>query len=241
MKRLLVFAAIACFLLGPVVVACGGYFFRTYDARGAVIFGGFVMAMWLLWTASVILLMLAYFVAKFDVALDAQGVTATADGKTQAMRWNDVAFVEQRWMVYGVHGKLVFLIAWFNGAHRGITLVDRQGLRMMLKNRVGDFPRLVKAVEAQTLARMFPTAWANFQRGARLTFGPYAISTQGIEAGGALLPWPEVKRVHVSRPWVVIEKVGSWTNWAVRDLESVPNVHVMLAVLDERAKSLGRP
>jgi hypothetical protein len=63
-------------------------------------------------------------------------------------------------------------------------------------------------------------------------FGPLAVSQMGLTKGNQTVPWSEIHGVQVQKGYIKIKKQGRWFNFANVPVSSVPNVFVLLSLVD---------
>src|SRR5262245_13959692 len=113
-----------------------------------------------------------------------------------------------------------------------LTLVDKAGRTLQLKNIVKDFPALVVLAKEEKLKRLLTAAAAKFSSGDPLAFGPLTIDQREVRFGDAGLLWAEVESF-TETPCdeitcagaVKIHKRGKLLAWAKPALSDVPNAH----------------
>lgn len=168
------------------------------------------------------------------VQIDPDGVTVLQGDQRQAFRWDEVAELYET-ELGSTTDLWDFLTGWARGKQHMLTLVDKPGRTLELRNVVEDFPALAALVKRETLTRLLPAAQAACSAGEPLRFGPLTIDRQEVRFGDARLPWAEVESF-TDTTWdgaVKVRKRGKFFTWASPPLSDVPNAHVLIAVAQE--------
>ncbi len=190
--------------------------------------------------AGLILCATALWHGNVRVQIDPDGLTLLDVDQRQTCRWDEVAELYERWLNTTGNGLWDMLwdlmTGWARGEHHMLTLVDRAGRRLELRNVVTDFPALVALVKRETLTRLLPAARAALSGGEALTFGPITIDRHEARVGDARLPWAEVESLTGDGSTVKVRKRGTFLTWAEQPLSAVPNAHVLIAVAQDRLK-----
>ncbi len=107
---------------------------------------------------------------------------------------------------------------------------------------VTGYADLAERVQRATFRLLWPAAAARFRAGEAVTFGPFEVSRAGLRFGGKPLPWADLGDVAVASKNLSVKRKGKWLPWAAKELEEVPNPHVLLALIEEaRHPHLPRP
>jgi hypothetical protein len=184
--------------------------------------------------ASLILCATSLWRGNARVQIDRDGITLLDVEQRQTCRWDEVAELYETNLFSIQPNAYDLLTGWARGELHMLTLVDKGGRRLELKNVVNGFPALVALVKRATLIRLLPAAQATFSDGEPMTFGPITIDRQEVRLGNARLPWAEVESVTVSGGDVKIRPRGKFFSWCAGNLGQVPNAHVLLALARER-------
>jgi hypothetical protein len=110
------------------------------------------------------------------------------------------------------------------------------GGRFVLTEWIDEVDALVQSVRARTAARLVPAAHERLLAGHRESFGAVALTETGIEVDGRALPFGELDMVVVSPAGLQLTRHADVGRpWCAVPLARVPNVHVLFALLHERA------
>jgi hypothetical protein len=97
------------------------------------------------------------------------------------------------------------------------------------------FPKLGTLVELEVTRCLLPGALAGYAQGAAVWFGPAGFSQQGVTVGSQTLPWRAVAKIQTQSSMLTIRRRGNWLRyWQSFKSESVPNLCVLEALLDQR-------
>jgi hypothetical protein len=88
-------------------------------------------------------------------------------------------------------------------------------------------------VQKRTFAVLWPRLRERFRAGDRIAFGELEVDYLGLRHNGRLLPWRELKELAIAQGKLSIKQTGKWLPWALLDVGSIPNPHLLFALADE--------
>jgi hypothetical protein len=121
-----------------------------------------------------------------------------------------------------------------------LTIRRTDGTSAKLTPSVSGYPELAAHVQRETFRALWPAVLARFQAGARVEFGPFEVSRAGLRYEKNVLPWADLAEVAVNSKHITVKRKGKWLPWVSKELDDVPNPHVLLALIDE-ARHTARP
>jgi len=172
-------------------------------------------------------------------------------GRVLAFPWDEVRAVQ----IAGLPEKAVLNrpgddsdAFWYDLSRSGhrvfgttLTLTRADGEQVGLPSTLGDFAALGRRVQEETYRRLFPVAWADFQAGQPVAFGPVVCGVAGVTIGKETLPWPEVDGLERAQDKLEVKKVGKKKAWAKADLSDLVNPHVLMGVADAARPTQAEP
>ena len=142
-------------------------------------------------------------------------------------RWEDVVSLTSAVVRHYTNGV-------YTGTTHRYTLIDRQGGKLVLGDVFIKVEELAAAVEAGIFPKLYERAIGSYNAGETLTFGPVILNKTGIQIGKKMYPWSEVKQVSIQRGIVqVSKKDGGWFSGASATASSIPNLRVLLSIVDQ--------
>ncbi len=126
-----------------------------------------------------------------------------------------------------------------NGIYTGTThiytLIKKDGSQLALNDSLDKIEDLAHQIQDRVFPILYPIYAQEYDSGKTLTFGPVTMSKQaGITIGKKNYPWNEVKQVSIQRGFIqVAKKDGGWFSGANVSASSVPNLPVLLSLLDQ--------
>jgi hypothetical protein len=123
----------------------------------------------------------------------------------------------------------------------GVTLAREDGVEAHLGPALSDYGALAEEVQKRTFAVLWPGVRDRFRAGERIGFGELEADALGLRHNGRLLPWREVKELAVAQGKLSVKQAGKWLPWALVDLGSVPNPHLLFALADEARRPYSPP
>ncbi len=115
----------------------------------------------------------------------------------------------------------------------GLTVVRMDGIEAHFGSALTDYARLVERIQKRTFAALWPLARNRFFAGDRLAFGELEVGLAGLRHNGKLLPWRELKELTIAQGKLCLKQTGKWLPWALVDVISVPNPHLLFALAEE--------
>ena len=104
----------------------------------------------------------------------------------------------------------------------------------MLNDSLVKVEELAALIEEGTFPLLYEKAAQQYNTGQTLTFGPVVISKGGILVGKKTYPWQEVKEVSIQQGILkVSKKDGGWFSGASAMASTIPNLRVLLSIIDQ--------
>jgi len=123
----------------------------------------------------------------------------------------------------------------------GLSVAREDGVEAHFGPALTDYERLVDQVQRRSFAFLWPMVWERFQSGATVAFGDLEASPGGIRYTGKFLRWGDLKELSVAQGKLSIKQDGKWLPWALIDVHSIPNPHVLFALAAEAQRSMAVP
>jgi len=180
-------------------------------------FGGVGVVVWILATA----LRRARTVGAVDLYEYEDGFVRTKLSETTVFPWSGVDLVE----TLNVGG------AQDSGSRRRVLLRRRQEETGRASEPL-DLGRDSDRVAALVTAAALPSAVDAARSPAGVRFGALAVGPSGVTVGEKALPWPSVERVVREGDHIRVYRAGASKPWAREPIGAVPNVPVLLAVVE---------
>jgi hypothetical protein len=122
----------------------------------------------------------------------------------------------------------------YTGTTHVYTLLNKRSERLVLSDVFKGVERLAQSIEQAIFSRLYDQAAAQYNSGQAVVFGPVAISKSGIVIGKKTYPWTEVKQVSIHQGALkVSKKDGGWFSGASASAPSIPNLRVLLSIIDQ--------
>lgn len=163
-----------------------------------------------------------------DLAIRAfrDGLTYSHKGKTEAMRWDDMAQVTM-----SLINNLNLHTTFYN-----YTLQSADGRKIAFNyndKAMQNLPQLSDTIQREITNRQLPKAIAAYNAGDTVTFGRLNVSKNGLSNGKETIPWHEVEAVKLQDGAVTVRKKDKWLNWSNVTVGSTPNIYVFLHMVDQ--------
>jgi hypothetical protein len=95
------------------------------------------------------------------------------------------------------------------------------------------YDTLAAEVQKRTFAALWPRILDRFHDGDGIAFGALEATPAGLRHAGKLLPWREVKELVVAQGKLSVKQKGKWLPWALVDIVTIPNPHLLFALAEE--------
>ncbi len=201
-------------------------------------------------TVGVVLLYGALFLAFEEtvVTTSQQGIRRDSIFGSTAIAWNEIS--ETRYLVspvrpriaIGMFGILITMLRRRPRVRLRLTIFSNEGKRIKINSSVHQAREAIGIVLGQTVPRMVDDATARIQRGETVNFGPISLSLSGI-AWKSQFPVAisEISRAEIVGRQLRIKTSQGWRSFIRVRTDRVPNVLVMLDILESIAPRLKPP
>jgi fumarate reductase subunit D len=124
----------------------------------------------------------------------------------------------------------------YTGTTHVYTLFNRQNERLLINDIFVKVDELAKDIEQGIFPLLYARAASEYNAGQKLVFGPVVISKDGIQISKKTYPWTDVKDVSIHQGILkVSKKDGGWFSGASASAASIPNLRVLLTIIDQVA------
>ena len=126
-----------------------------------------------------------------------------------------------------------------NGIYVGTThiytLLDRDGKKVLLNDSFPKVEDLANAVRQNIFPHLYKASADAYNAGQTVQFGPVSINkANGIQMQKKAYRWDEVKEVSIQQGVLkVAKKDGGWFSGANVMVASIPNLDVLLSIIDQ--------
>jgi hypothetical protein len=122
----------------------------------------------------------------------------------------------------------------YSGTTHVYTLVNKQNERLVINDAFTKVEELADAIEQSLFPLLYEPAAQQYNSGQLLVFGPAAISKAGIQIGKKTYPWADVKEVSIHQGILkVTRKDGGWFSGASASAAAIPNLRVLLTIINQ--------
>lgn len=154
---------------------------------------------------------------------------AYSDSKgVQTWRWEQVEEITANIVRHYALGLLT-------GTSQTYTLRKSSGESLVLNESLKDIESFYHHLENSTLKRRYQRLAESYNHGNTVTFGPVHIGKQlGIQIGTKNYPWDEIEQVVINKGILSIKKKnGGWHSKANTPAGEIPNLHILLSVINQ--------
>src|SRR5574341_894956 len=175
------------------------------------------------------------------------GLVYSRGNETNVLRWEDIE---------AVYENLVQTTLIRRGTRQNLgitsaqyTLTDKNGQIFRFDERLGDLNfDLAKGIIPFSITQLgqliimnvtkikLPRAIQTCQSGDKVNFDAFSISQQGLQSGSDSLAWNEVESISLEYGFVVVKKQKQQSDWLRVASWEVPNLHVMLGLVEQVGK-----
>lgn len=141
-------------------------------------------------------------------------------GKTEPIRWDQVEALRQR------------IVRYRGGVTHRYTIQRNDGARFKFNDQLSNVEALGNTIARETTRLLLPRYMAVYQAGQTVTFGRISLNREGVSNGKERLAWQQVKGMKVQASSLFIQKEGTkWLRWNNQAYD-IPNVNMLLALVD---------
>lgn len=115
----------------------------------------------------------------------------------------------------------------------GLTVAREDGVSATFGPALSDYPRLADEVQRRTFAAMWPVVWERFKTGHAVAFDDLELTPAGLRFAQKFLAWKDVKELSIAQNKLTLKQSGKWLPWYLKDASSVPNPHLLFALVEE--------
>jgi hypothetical protein len=231
-------AALAILIFLPVAIAWSVVDDPTPSANPTLV--------WI--TAGLAILYAAAWVAigKTVLTVTDQGVRRESIFGRQEVLWSQIKETRylERPVRFGSHFGLIGLImtAATRSANRSnlvLTLVSQDGTRLKVTSNFRQAREAANAILARILPAMVTSSRSRLRRGEILRFGSIALTLSDLSwKSQPGVPLSELEKAEIAAGSLKVKRTGKWTNFISISPDKVPDVFVLLELLDEFAPQL---
>lgn len=121
------------------------------------------------------------------------------------------------------------------GTTHQYTLVNKQGDKIVVNDAIQNVETLYTHIQNNTLQHRYQRLANAYNSGSPVTFGTVTISKEaGIQIGKKTYPWDEIEEVAINKGMLSVKKKGGkWFSGASATAGSIPNLHVLLSIINQ--------
>lgn len=122
-----------------------------------------------------------------------------------------------------------------SGTTHQYTLVHNNGDKLVINDQIKGIENVFTHVQNNTLQRRYQQLANEFNSGGPVSFGSVSIGKEtGIQIGKKVYPWDEVEEVAINKGMLSVKKKdGGWFSGASATAGTIPNLHVLLSILNQ--------
>jgi hypothetical protein len=146
----------------------------------------------------------------------------------QTWRWDQVQDVTANVVRHYTNGI-------YTGTTHTYTLQKSSGEKLVLNDSLKEIEAFYNHLENNTLQQRYQRLADAYNNGNPVTFGPVTIGKQsGIQIGKKAFPWEEIEEVAINKGYLTIKKKqGGWFSGATAAAGAIPNLHVLLSIINQ--------
>lgn len=177
------------------------------------------------------------------VLVFSEGLAYTQHGKTDIIRWDDVAAVWQN-VIRHFYRQPWQTTHRYTGTTHVYTIKLNDGRKYTFDDALSNVGELGSTIQQESLHHILPRLRQVYEAGQTIPFGALSISKAGISRGYNTLPWDQVKEVEIYEGFLNVYSTKEQTitdliftkgkgTWASVAVAKTPNAFVFKALVDE--------
>jgi len=143
------------------------------------------------------------------------------------VRWEEIAAIWRRSVRHSVHFIPV-------GTSHTFSIQTYGGESLKLTGSIGGVAALGDEIQVAALPYVLSRAMGQLQAGQHVAFSKLQVHQLGLHNGKQLLPWNEVGAITMRNGYLIIKHQGQWRAWLQLPSAQIPNLLVLLTLLDQR-------
>ncbi len=146
----------------------------------------------------------------------------------QTTRWEDINSITSAVTRHYTNGI-------YTGTTHTYTILKRDQTRLVINDAIQKVEEVATKIRTSVYPLIYPAYAQSYNNGKPLSFGPVVLSkADGIQIGKKSYPWDQVAKVTIHQGFVqVAKKGGGWFSGASAAAATIPNLEVMLSILDQ--------
>jgi hypothetical protein len=146
----------------------------------------------------------------------------------QAWRWDEFGSMTSAVTKHYTNGI-------YTGTTHVYTLVKRNGESFKLNDTIANVEELANEIRQNIFPLLYDMYAQAYNQGQVCTFGPVKLSkAEGVQIGRKVYDWNEIEQVAIQKGVLSVKKKGGgWFSGANTSAASVPNLEVLLSIIDQ--------
>lgn len=178
-------------------------------------------------------LLVAYrlMLARTTVAVHQRGLLLKlAPFNTRRLTWEQLSGIASQ----SVQEK--FLTRPLRSYHEAL-LIPAAGRPVRLPRQMQRLPELISRIKAALYPRLLPALQTGFDDGQWIFFGPVTIQQESLQIREHKTPWKNVERIFIRQGCLVVEFRGDSHPSQSMPLSQIPNVELLLQLIQQAVKA----
>lgn len=123
----------------------------------------------------------------------------------------------------------------YTGTTRHYTLANHAGEKLILTDKLQNIESLYSRIQNNTLQLRYQRLSEAYNQGNPVSFGPVTIGKQsGIKIYKKTYSWDAIEEVAINKGMLSVKKKGGgWFSSATVAAGSIPNLHVLLSIINQ--------
>lgn len=123
----------------------------------------------------------------------------------------------------------------YTGTTHTYTFQNNEGARLVMNDQIKDIENLYNLIQKNSLQVRYQKLANAYNTGNPVVFGPVQIGKEsGLQIGKKIYHWSEIEQVAINKGVLSVKKKdGGWFSGASATAGSIPNLHILLSILDQ--------
>ena len=123
----------------------------------------------------------------------------------------------------------------YTGTTHVYTFLKKDGEKFAINDTIDNVEELADRIRKNIFPLIYEECAAAYNQDRACVFGPVKLSkTNGIQIGKKIYPWDEVEQVAIQKGTLSVKKKGGgWFSGATATASSIPNLEVLLMIIDQ--------
>jgi hypothetical protein len=123
----------------------------------------------------------------------------------------------------------------YTGTTHVYTITKTDGTKIVINDTITNVEAAANQIRQSIYPLLYQKKAQAYNSGQRLVFGPVSLSkVEGVTIGKKTFPWDQISQVKINKGYLnFAKKGGGWFSGATAAVSLIPNLEVLLSIIDQ--------